>query len=150
MAQGLKASACNAADLGLIPGLGRSPGEGNGNPLQYSCLENPMDRGAWWATVHGVAKSGTWLSNFTFTFKSKRPGSKGCIVYNYMHMTFWKRQSYRNIEQINGYQELKGEVSFVYYNRFYLICGGRGLEEMKLFCFFIVMVIIQLCFCQIS
>ena len=43
-------------------------GEGNGNPLQYSCLENPMDRGAWWATVHGVAKSQTWLSNFTFAF----------------------------------------------------------------------------------
>ena len=43
-------------------------GEGNGNPLQYSCLENPMDRGAWWATVHGVAKSLTWLSDFTFTF----------------------------------------------------------------------------------
>ena len=45
-----------------------SPGEGNGNPLQYSCLENPMDRGAWWATVHGVAKSRTRLSDFTFTF----------------------------------------------------------------------------------
>ena len=58
-------SACNAGDLGLIPGLGRSPGEGNGNPLQYSCLENPMDRGAWWATVHGVAKSRTQLSDFT-------------------------------------------------------------------------------------
>ena len=52
-----KASACNAGDLGLIPGLGISPGEGNGNPLQYSYLENPMDRGVWWATVHGVAKS---------------------------------------------------------------------------------------------
>ena len=51
-----KESACNAGDLGSIPGLGRSPGEGNGNPLQYSCLENPMDRGAWWATVHGVAR----------------------------------------------------------------------------------------------
>ena len=45
----------NAGDPGLIPGLGRSPGGGNGNPLQYSCLENPMDRGAWWATVCGVA-----------------------------------------------------------------------------------------------
>ena len=54
-----KASAWNAGDLGLIPGSGRSPGEGNGNPLQYSCLENPMDRGAWWATVRGVAKSRT-------------------------------------------------------------------------------------------
>ena len=49
-----KESACNAGDLGLIPGLGRSPGEGNGNPLQHSCLENPMDRGAWWATIHVV------------------------------------------------------------------------------------------------
>ena len=47
----------NAGDLGSIPGLGRSPGEGNGNPLQYSCLENSMDGGAWWAIVHGVAKS---------------------------------------------------------------------------------------------
>ena len=54
----VKASARNAGELGSIPGLGRSPGEGNGNPLQYSCLENPMDGGAWWATVHGVAKVG--------------------------------------------------------------------------------------------
>ena len=54
-----KESACNAGDLGLIPGLGKSPGGGHGNPLQYSCLENSMDRGAWRATVHGVAKSWT-------------------------------------------------------------------------------------------
>ena len=54
-----KASACNSRDLGLIPGSGRSPAEGNGNPLQYSCLENPMNGGAWWATVHGVAESDT-------------------------------------------------------------------------------------------
>ena len=52
-----KESACNAGDLGLIPGWGRSPEEGNGNPLQYSCLGSPTDRGAWWATVHGVTKS---------------------------------------------------------------------------------------------
>ena len=51
----LPANAGFARDVGSIPGLGRSPGEGNGNPLQYSCLENPMDRGAWWATVLGVA-----------------------------------------------------------------------------------------------
>ena len=56
-----------AADTGSVPGSGRSPGEGNGNPLQYSCLENPLDRGAWWATVHGVAKSQTWLSNWAYT-----------------------------------------------------------------------------------
>ena len=60
-----KASAYNAGDLGLIPGLGRFPGEGNGNPLQHSCLENPVDGGAWYATVHGVSKSRTQLSNFT-------------------------------------------------------------------------------------
>ena len=85
-----KESDCNVGHLGLIPGLGRSPGEGkaihssilawripwtvqsigegNGTPLQYSCLENPMDGGAWWAAVHGVAKSQTRLSDFTFTF----------------------------------------------------------------------------------
>ena len=65
----VKASSCNAGDLGSIPGWGRSPGEGNGNPLQYSCLENPMDGGAWWATVHRVTKSRTQLSDFTFTFQ---------------------------------------------------------------------------------
>ena len=54
-----KESACNARDLGLIPGLGRTPGGGHGNPLQYSCLKNPMDRGAWQAAVHGVEKSET-------------------------------------------------------------------------------------------
>ena len=58
-----KASACNAGDLGSIPGSGRSFGEGNGNPFQYSCLEKSMDRGAWQATVHGVAKSQTRLSD---------------------------------------------------------------------------------------
>ena len=60
-----KESACNAGDTGdtgLIPGSGRSPGEGNGNPLQYSCLENPLDRGVWWATAHRAAKSQTRLS----------------------------------------------------------------------------------------
>ena len=61
----LRWSAYNAGDLGSIPGSGRSPGEGNGNPLHYSCLENPMDGGAWQATVHMVAKSWTRLSDFT-------------------------------------------------------------------------------------
>ena len=64
----LPASAGDIRDVGLIPGLGRSPGGGNDNPFQYSCLETPMDRGAWWAIVHGVAKSRTRLSDFTFTF----------------------------------------------------------------------------------
>ena len=59
MTKELPANAGDVRDSGLIPGLGRSPGEGNGNPLQYSCLENPIDRGAWWATVHRVAESDT-------------------------------------------------------------------------------------------
>ena len=58
VAQSVKESACNAGDLGSIPGSGRSPGEGNGEPIQYSCLENPMDRGAWQAAVHGVVRVG--------------------------------------------------------------------------------------------
>ena len=61
----LRQSACNVQDLGSIPGLGRSPGEGNGNPLQYFCLENSKEGGAWQATVHGVAKSQKQLSDFT-------------------------------------------------------------------------------------
>ena len=61
-------SACNAGDPGSIPGSGTSPRGGHGKPLQYSCLQNPMDRGAWWAAVHGVAKSWARLSDFTFAF----------------------------------------------------------------------------------
>ena len=60
-----KKSARNVGDLGLIPGLGRSPGEGNGNPVPYSCLENPMDRGTWWATVHGISKRHGWVPNIS-------------------------------------------------------------------------------------
>ena len=68
-----KESACNAGDPSLIPESGRSAGEGIGYPLQYSCLENPMDRGAWWATVHGVAKSWTRLSDFS-SLSAELPG----------------------------------------------------------------------------
>ena len=63
-----KESTCNTGDLDSIPGLGKSPGEGNGSPLQYSCLEKSMDRGAWQATVHGVAKSWIQLSDCHFHF----------------------------------------------------------------------------------
>ena len=60
-----KESTCNAGDLGSIPGLGRSPGGGNDNTLQYSCLENPMDRGAWWVTVHGSQRVGhDWATKY--------------------------------------------------------------------------------------
>ena len=78
----VKASACNAGDPGSIPGLGRSPGEENGNWLQYSCLENPTDGGAWWATVHRVAKSWTRLSDFTFTFNINYDTGLERVYYN--------------------------------------------------------------------
>ena len=71
MGAGGEESTCHAGDTrdaGSIPGWGGAPGEESGYPLQYSCLENPTDGGAWWATVHGVAKSQTRLHDFTFTF----------------------------------------------------------------------------------
>ena len=71
-----KASVYNAGDPGSIPGLGRSPREGNGNPFQYSCLENPMDGGIWQATVHGVAQSRTRLSDFTHVTLLNTGGDK--------------------------------------------------------------------------
>ena len=107
-----KVSACNVGDPGSIPGLGRSPGEGNGNPLQYSCLENPTDGGAWWATVHGVAYSLLicqlsfeyiirnkiiWKDNKIFAFDisyTYNLFTKGCICQEYsktilsQHKTF--------------------------------------------------------------
>ena len=80
-----KASVCNEGDLGSIPGSGRSPGEGNGNPLQYSCLENSMDGGGWWATVHRVAKSRTQLSDFA-SLRTRSAGSQG-------HLGVWLPRS---------------------------------------------------------
>ena len=81
-----KASACSAEDPGSIPRLGRSSGEGNGNPLQYSCLKNSMDWGTWWATVHGVAKSQTRLSDFTFTFRQL------IDLESYFSLKIWRKR----------------------------------------------------------
>ena len=81
-----KESTCNVGDLGLIPGLGRSPGEGNGYPLQYSCLENSMDRGAWQAPVHGVAKSWTQLSDFHFHLMLR-------LMLQYLGHFMWRADS---------------------------------------------------------
>ena len=72
----VKVSTWNARDPGSIPGLGRSSGEGNGNPLQYSCQENPMEGGTWQATVHGITKSRTRLRDFTFTFQATQVSNK--------------------------------------------------------------------------
>ena len=73
----------NAGDAGLIIGLGRSPGEGNGNRLQYSCLGNPMDRGAWWATLHGVAMSQTRLSDLIQVGHSF-PSKEKCLLISWL------------------------------------------------------------------
>ena len=77
-----KESACNEEDMGLIPGSGRSPGKGHGNPRQYSRLENPMDRGAWQATVYRVPKSRTGLIDYTSFFFSLLRGIEECPVTN--------------------------------------------------------------------
>ena len=86
-----KKTACNAGDLGLIPGLGRSPGGGNGNLFQYSCLENSMDREAWWATVHGVTKSQTLLIIWHMYHNStKRFLSAFYNLYNLLFLNLYK------------------------------------------------------------
>ena len=90
-----KASAYNAGDPGSIPGSERSPGEGNGNPLQYSCLENPMDRGSWWATVHGVAKSRTRLSDFSLFFR---------------YMCLWNQKLLNFLKFLKTYLDLEATV----------------------------------------
>ena len=87
----VKASACNMGDPGLIPGSGRSPGEGNGNPLQYSCLENFMDREALQATVHGVTKSWTRLSDFTHSLTCNA-GDLGSIIPGSRRNIPWRRE----------------------------------------------------------
>ena len=86
-----KESACNGGDLGSIPGSGRSSGAGNGNPLQDSCLGNPMDRGAWQATVHRVARSWTWLSDYHFHFHITQD-TASCIVPSMDHGFQWFSQ----------------------------------------------------------
>ena len=81
----------DSRDMGSVLGLGRSPGEGNGNPLQYSCLGNPMDRGAWWATVHGVTKSWTRLSRY-LSFLSMLP-RRVSIMGNISLLTKFKKKT---------------------------------------------------------
>ena len=87
LVKNLPANAGDTRDGGSIPGLGRSPGVGNSAPLQYSCLENPMDKGAWWATIPRVAKSQTWLSDWARTHSSIITISKVSIKLHFLHYT---------------------------------------------------------------
>ena len=102
-----KGSVCNSGDPGLIPGSGRSPGEGNGNPLQYSCLENLMDRGAWQATVHGVTRVGHDLVIKLYT---------SCMLKN--DYIKWRReeehsrQRKKNMQRIKGLRKLEYVVGY--------------------------------------
>ena len=107
-----KESACNAGDPGSIPGSGKFPGERNGNLLQYSCLGNSMDRGTWWATVHGVAKSGTWLSNFTFTFKER---TMKIFIYKY----------FANKKAKSNLKDKRNKLLFVEWARFCITCVAK-------------------------
>ena len=95
-----KESACNVGDLGSSPGLGRSAGGGHGNPLQYSCLENPMDRGAWCATVHGVAKSWTGLSDYA--------QHTGCVGSSLCGALFHKFHEGHGVAVLVSSQRLQG------------------------------------------
>ena len=97
-----KESACSVGDLGLIPESGRSPGEGNGNPLQNSCLENSMARGAWQATVHGVAKGQTRLSN----------------------VRFWSRQNCNDCTLTKNHLERKFTLVFSFFAEFDVMFTG--------------------------
>ena len=85
-----KESACNAGDLGSIPGLGRSPGERNGYSLQYSCPENSMDRGAWQAPAHGVEKSWTWLSDLTHTHTHTHTHTQTLLWFSHISLSALK------------------------------------------------------------
>ena len=87
MVKNQTASAGDSRDMGSIPGLGRSPGEGNGNPFQYSCLENPMDRGAWPATVHGVAESDATENITLLIFAEKQFHCSYLNIFGYVKDT---------------------------------------------------------------
>ena len=89
-------SASNSRDLGSIPASGRSPGEGNGNPFEYSCLENSMDRGAWRATVHGVTKSRTQLNDYYSHFHETDKGSISKMHKQFTQLNSLKKKQTKN------------------------------------------------------
>ena len=147
VAKNLPANAGDIRDLGSIPRSGRSPGEGNGNPLQSFCLENPKDRGAWWASVHRVAKSGTGLKQLSSSSKVEEMGRKICnrekvgkrewkIWKNTLQgRTVWNRPSkHLKIKLYNYKQERMRNSQWKMnrmYNRFQEFRGRRNQKKKK-------------------
>ena len=125
-----KESVCNAGDRDSIPGSGRSPGGGHGNPLQYSCLENSIDRGAWWATVHGVTKSQTWLKQLSRQVLSHR-----CSEYQLCPQG-WDWFSPSNLQvsiqrQQSAFMDTRGPVIALSFASTLHLPMGRSKRERK-------------------
>ena len=117
----------NAGDMCLIPEAGISAGEGNNNPLQYSCLENPMDRGAWWAKVHGVTKSRTRLRDFTFTFRN-------ILVYFHLwsktvHLPFTVQSPIKTLKEDKTKSRAVTHTSETVYSEEFLTKGHCGTNR---------------------
>ena len=112
----VKSLPASAGDLGSIPGLGRSPGEGNGNPLQCSCLESPMNRGAWCTTVHGAAKSQTQLSNGTTTTTNLfyLRGKAGIMRDHFVYLLLLRKIS--NINRNSKNSKVNSHVPIIHFS----------------------------------
>ena len=127
------ASGGDTGDTGSIPGLGRSPGEGNGNPLQYSFLEKPMDRGAWWATVHEVAKSQTWLSSST---TATWGGQKTVCDVCERDAVFSTQRNIHTLRFLAGLDVRWGTIKWFVWNA-YIIVGAmtkKGINKWAAWC----------------
>ena len=127
MVKNLPANAGDPRDVGSVPGSGRAPGVGKGNPLQYCCLENSMDRGSWWATVHGIRESDTTECTHTHTHHHFL-----CV------MRTFKIYSLSNFNINNMALLITVMMLYITYQDFYLITGGSPKTSYFLFFFFII------------
>ena len=126
-----KQSTCNAGDVGSIPGWGRSPGGENGNPLQFSCLDNSMDRGAWWATVHRVAKSQTWLSNWA---RIHIPLGRGPQAFWHWELISWKTDFSHGHRVRDGLGTIQGHYicCTLYFHYYYIVIHNAIMIQLSI------------------